>query len=109
MNKVLKFVFLAILVAGSAIAALSDVPMADYIGLAAAFISAAGLCVTTYKKSETKDWKVITSIILIAVGAFGLVFAGVSEDAITKIITAVGGVVLLLFGLITSALFKKES
>lgn len=65
-------------------------------------------CISTYKKSEKKDWKVIVSIVLIACAAFGLAFAGVAEDAITRIISAVGGVVLLIFGLITSYVAEKK-
>lgn len=108
MNKVLKIVFICLVVAGAALAAFTDVPIAEYSGIALAFVSAAMACVTTWNKSEKKDWKVIVSIVLIAVGAFALGFAGVAGDAISKIIAAVGGVVLLIFGIISSIKLEKK-
>lgn len=107
MNKVLKIIFFCLVVAGACLAAFTDVAIAEYTGIAIAFVGAAMACITTYKKSEKKDWKVVVSIILIAVGSFVLGFAGVAGDAISKIIAAVGGVVLLIFGLISS--IKLES
>ena len=96
MKNALKWIFLGLLVAGAVVAALTDIPIAD------------ALCVTTYKKSEKKGWKVIAAIVLIAVGAFGLGFMGVAPDAISKIIAAVGGVVLLLFGIIVGVIQEKK-
>ena len=109
MNKVFKIIFICLLIAGSAVAAISDVPLVEYTGLAVAFLSAALACISIYKKSEKKDWKVIVSIVLIAIGAFALEFVGIGEDAITRIIAAVGGVVLLIFGLITSFATEKKN
>lgn len=108
MNKVLKIIFICLVVAGAALAAFTDVPIAEYSGIALAFVGAAMACVTTWSKSEKKDWKVIVSIVLIAVGAFALGFAGVAGDAISKIIAAVGGVVLLIFGIISSIKLEKK-
>lgn len=107
MNRVLKIVFILMVVAGAALAAFTDVAIAEYTGIAIAFVGAAMACVTTYRKSEKKDWKVILSIVLIAVGSFVLGFAGVAGDAISKIIAAVGGVVLLIFGVIASLKLEK--
>lgn len=107
MNKVLKIIFICLVVLGAALAAFTDVPIAEYSGIALAFVGAALACISTWNKSEKKDWKVIVSIVLIAVGSFALGFAGVAGDAITRIIAAVGGVVLLIFGIITS--LKIES
>ena len=108
MNKVLKIVFICLVVAGAALAAFTDVSIAEYSGIALAFVGAAMACVTTWNKSEKKDWKVIVSIVLFAVGAFALGFAGVTGDAISKIIAAVGGVVLLIFGIISSIKLEKK-
>lgn len=108
MNKVLKIVFICLVVAGAALAAFTDVPIAEYSGIALAFVGAAMACVTTWNKSEKKNWKVIVSIVLIAVGAFALGFTGVAGDAISKIIAAVGGVVLLIFGIISSIKLEKK-
>lgn len=108
MNKVLKIVFVLLVVAGAALASFTDVAIAEYSGIAIAFVGAAMACLNAYKKSEKKDWKVIASIALIAVGAFALGFAGVAGDAISKIIAAVGGVVLLIFGIIASMKLEKK-
>lgn len=107
MNKVLKIIFFCLVVVGAGLAAFTDVPLAEYSGIALAFVGAALACITTYKKSEKKDWKVVVSIVLIAIGSFMLGFAGVAGDAISKIIAAVGGVVLLIFGLISSIKIEK--
>lgn len=106
MNKTWKIIFICLVVAGACLAAFTDVAIAEYCGIAISFVGAALACITTYNKSEKKDWKVVVSIILIAVGAFALGFAGVAGDAISKIIAAVGGVVLLIFGLISSLKLK---
>lgn len=108
MNKVLKIIFICLVVAGACLAAFTDVPIAEYSGIALAFAGAAMACITTWNKSEKKDWKVVVSIILIAVGAFALGFAGVAGDAISKIIAAVGGVVLLIFGIIASIKLENK-
>lgn len=109
MNKVLKIICFCVIVAGAALAAFTDVPLAEYTGIALAFVSAAIACMSVYNKSEKKDWKVVVSIVLIALGAFVLGFAGVAGDAISKIIAAVGGVVLLIFGLIASIKAEKKN
>lgn len=96
-----------LIVGGAFLAAFTDVPIAEFCGLAVACASAGALCFATWNKSEKKDWKVIVSIVLIAVGAFALGFVGVAGDAISKIIAAVGGVVLLIFGII--AAMKAEN
>lgn len=108
MNKVLKILFIVLVVVGAGLAAFTDVPLVEYSGIALAFVGAALACISTYKKSEKKDWKVIVSIILIAVGAFGLGFAGVAGETITTIISAVAGIVLLILGLITSMKLEKK-
>lgn len=108
MNKVLKIICFCLVVAGACLAAFTDVAIAEYTGIAIAFVGAAIACISTYKKSEKKDWKVIVSIVLIAVGSFALGFAGVAGDAISRIIAAVGGVVLLIFGLISSIKIEKD-
>lgn len=102
MNKVFKIFCILMVVVGAALATFTDVAITEYAGIALAFVGAALACMNTYRKSEKKDWKVIVSIILISVGAFILGFAGVAGDNISKIIAAVNGVVLLIFGLITS-------
>lgn len=108
MNKVWKIIFVCMVVAGACFAYFTDVPVLEYSGIAVVFVSAAMACVTTYKKSEKKDWKVVVSIVLIALGSFMLGFAGVAGDAISKLIAAVGGVLLLIFGIVASIKLEKK-
>lgn len=102
MNKTFKIIMICLIVGGALLSAFTDVPLADFCGIAVACASAGALCFATWNKSEKKGWKVIASIVLIAVGSFALGFAGVAGDAISKIIAAVGGVVLLIFGIIST-------
>ena len=100
MNKILKWVFVALIVAGSIVAYFSDIAIVDIIALAVAFGSAGALCSTTINKSEKKDWKTYVSIILVAIGSFGLCFGGVATDMVSKIISAVAGLIALVLGIV---------
>lgn len=51
MNKVLKIIFICLVVAGAALAAFTDVPIAEYSGIALALVGAAMACVTTWNKA----------------------------------------------------------
>lgn len=102
MNKAFKIILICFIVAGAALAMFTDVPLAEFGGLAVACASAGALMYGTWNKSAKKDWKVVVSIVLIAVGSFALGFAGVAGDAISKIIAAVGGVILLIFGILAT-------
>lgn len=108
MNKVLKYVCLALLVAGVVVAHFSDLLVVDISALAVAFVSAGALCASTYKKSEKKDWKVILSIALVAVGAVGLGIAAVSTNTVTTVIAAVAGLLTLLGGIVTSVVLTDK-
>ncbi len=102
MNKTIKIILAVIMVIGSAVAYFTDVPMAEYLGLAVSFGSAGALCASTLEKSKKKDWKMYFSMSCIALSCFGLGFCGVATDAMTKLITAIAGVILLIVGIITS-------
>lgn len=108
MNKVLKIIFVVLVVAGAILAAFSDVPVVEFGGLALAFVGAALACVDVWRKSEKKDWKVIVSIVLVAVGAFGLGLAGVAGETVTTIISAVAGFVALILGIVMSLKIEKK-
>ncbi len=108
MNKAFKIILIVLLVAGVILAAFTDVPELEYSGIALSFVAAALACVQTWRKSEKKDWKVIVSIICIAVAAFGLGFAGVAGETIVKIMAAVFGVVVLIVGVIMSFTTEKK-
>lgn len=102
MNKVLKWIFLALIVVGAVVTCFSDIAIVDIIGLAVSFGSAGALCATTFNKSEKKDWKTYGSIILIALGSFGLGFAGISTDVISQVISAIAGVVIMILGIVVA-------
>ena len=108
MKNIFKYILLVLIVAGTVVAYFSDVEVVEFSALAVAFVSAALSCVSVYKKSEKKDWKVILAIVLIAVGSFGLGLAGVAADNITKLIAAVGGVLLLIFGILAGIKLQKK-
>lgn len=102
MNKILKWVFVALVVAGAIVSCFSDIAVVDIVALAVSFGSAGALCATTFNNSEKKDWKTYVSIILIAVGAFGLGFCGVTTEVISKVISAVAGLIAVILGIITA-------
>lgn len=105
-NKILIIVGAVLVIAGAVTAAFTDVPVADYIGVAVAFVGAAVTCINVYKKSEKKDWKVILAIVLMAAGACLLGVAGVSANTVTEIVTAVVGLIALIAGLFVA--FKQK-
>lgn len=109
MNKTFKIILSCFIVAGAFLAAFTDIPLLEFGGLAVACASAGALMCATWNKSIKKDWKVVVSIAFIAIGSFALGFMGVAGDAISKIIAAVGGVVLLIFGIITAIKIESKN
>lgn len=109
MKKPLFIVLVALLIAGVVVAYISDIPIVDYTALAVAFASAGALCCTTIGKSEKKDWKVYTAVSCIGLSAFMLGFCGVTGDYISKIITGVIGVILLIAGIFAAIKVPKPS
>lgn len=104
--KFFKILGIILILAGSCLCVFTDVPAADYTGIAITFLGAALEIVAAWKKSETKDWKVIVSICLFAVGGLLLGFMGFNESLVSTIITGVIGIVALIAGLFMT--FKKE-
>lgn len=108
MKKPLLFILIALMIVGVVIAYFSDVEVVDYISLAVAFASAGGLCAGTINKSEKKDWKVYTSVACIGLSSFLLGFCGVTGDLISKLITGIVGVILLIAGIISAIMVSKK-
>lgn len=108
MNKTFKIILAALMVIGAVVAYFTDLPMAEYLGLAVSFGSAGALCSGMIAKSEKKDWKLYLSMSCIALSCFGLGFAGVATDTMTKLISAIAGVVLLVIGIITSLKLSEK-
>lgn len=107
MKKPLFIILICLLIAGVVVAYFSDIEIVDYISLAVAFVSAGAICATTVAKSSKKDWKVYTAVPTIALSCFLLGFCGVAADTVTKIITGVAGVLVLIVGIITAAMASK--
>ena len=63
-------------------------------------IALALICVNTWKKSEKKNGITAMSIAFTVAGVFFLVFASVSEQAITSLVTAIIGLVGIIAGII---------
>lgn len=109
MKKRFLIVFVVLMIAGAIVSAFSDVPEVDAVGLAVTFGSAGALCATTINKSEKKDWKTYVSLILLAIGCFGLGFLGVATDIMSAAISGIAGIIAIILGIITSPLFKQKS
>ena len=107
-KRVLLIIGLIVLIAGVIISNFAKFPLADVLGYA---ITGAGLAVAgMYEKRDpaVKTWVVWLSIILVGLGAFVLGFAGVAEDTVKTIITAVFGLVVIIAGLIVPVVIPKN-
>lgn len=107
-NKIMVIIGLVLVVGGAVFSAFSDVPVAEFIGLAVAAAGTGLACVGVYQKSEKKDWKVIVAMVLIVAGAFLLGLAGISTSLVTELLTAVFGIIALIVGIITAINIKKN-
>ena len=108
MKSFAKILGIVCLIGGSALAAFTAIPIADYIGIGVAALGLALLIGSTWKKAEKKTWKEIVAIILFAVAGFLCGFAGIADTVFTQVATAIFGIVSLVAGLIVSAIKKKD-
>lgn len=107
MKNIFIYIGLALVVAGAAIGALTGIPAAQWIELAACAVGLATCIISIVKKDEKKDWKLWVALAAVSVGTILLVWAGISDSIIQSVITAVIGLVVLVTGLLP-VLFKKE-
>lgn len=108
MKNFIKILGLVLVIAGSAFAAFTTIPVADYISIAVAALGLALLIVSTLKKAEKKSWKEYVAVALFAIGGLCCGFAGFAESTVTQLITAVAGVVALIIGLISTFISKEK-
>lgn len=108
MKNVAKIFGLMLLIFGSVLSVFTDVPVADYTGIALDAVGLAVLIFTTWGKSEEKSWKVAVSIAAFTVGGFLCGIVGFAENTISQIILAITGIVVLILGLITTIPFKPK-
>lgn len=106
-NNVWLWVGLAALVIGSALACFTDI-VNDIPALAVAAFGLGAIIVSTWNKSEKKDWKVIVSIVCVAIGGFCCAFAALSQEVMVQVVTAVIALVSLIVGILIPALSKKK-
>ena len=108
MKNVFLWLGVALIVAATIIAQFTGVGTAVWIKLAGFTIGLASCIIDIVSKTEKKGWKLYLSIIGIVVGVALLAFAGVSEDKIKALITAIVGVVVIIAGLLPVQLKKTE-
>lgn len=107
MKNIFIYIGLALVVAGAAIGALTGIPAAQWIELAACAVGLATCIISIVKKYEKRDWKLWVALAAVSVGTILLVWAGISDSIIQSVITAVIALVVLVTGLLP-VLFKKE-
>ena len=67
------------------------------------------MCIASIlKKSDKKDWKVYVAIIGIVIGVMLLIWAGIAQDLVVSIITAVFGLMVLITSLLPVMLKSKN-
>ena len=108
MKNIFKILGLVLIIAGSALAYFTTIPVAEYTGIAVAALGLALAIVGVLKKTEKVTWKEYVAIVLFAVGGLLCGFAGFTEALVTQVITAVFGVVALIAGLIVSLVKAKK-
>ena len=107
MKNIFIYIGLALVVAGAAVGALTGIPAAQWIELAACAVGLATCVISIVKKDEKRDWKLWVALAAVSVGTILLVWAGISDSIIQSVITAVIALVVLVTGLLP-VLFKKE-
>lgn len=107
MKNIFIYIGLALVVAGAAVGALTGIPAAQWIELAACAVGLATCIISIVKKDEKRDWKLWVALAAVSVGTILLVWAGISDSIIQSVITAVIALVVLVTGLLP-VLFKKE-
>lgn len=109
-NKLFLILCIAVIVIGSAISYFAKIPEAQLLGFAVTMFGAGLLVANMWKerKPEVKSWLVILALALVGVGAFVAGITGVlSADQVKTIIGYTLALVLLIAGLITSAIANK--
>lgn len=109
MKNIFIYVGLALIIAGAVIGNFTGIAAANWIELAGFAFGLASCITGIVSKAEKKDWKLYMSLFAISVGTILLVWAGITQETITSLITAVIGLVILVTGLLPVLLIKKKS
>lgn len=108
MKNILIWLGVVFVIASTAIGQFTGIEAAAWIELAGWTVGLACCIVGIISKAEKKDWKLYVSIIGIVVGVGLLAFAGVSEDKIKTLITAVIGIVVLIVSIVPALIIKND-
>lgn len=98
-----------LIVAGAVVAYFSNIASVDVTALAVSFGSAGVLCSSMFNKQEKKNWLFYIAVVLIALGSFGICFAGASVEILPKIIEAIVGFIALILGIIGFVYSSKKT
>ena len=111
-NKLFLILCIAVIVLGSVISYFAKIPEVQLLGFATTMFGA-GLLVSNMwkeKKPEVKSWLFILALALVGIGAFVAGITGVlSAEQVKTIIGYTLALVLLVAGLITSAIANKTA
>ena len=113
MNKKTIFTIIAIvaLIVGIGLGVTTDIAN-DLPAIALTAFGLGGLVIQTYNKSEKKGAATLASIILMVICGLAAAFAEMSQDNLSKLISAVVAVVTLIVAIlipvISKAINKKE-
>jgi len=109
MKNILIWLGVAFVVAGTAIGQFTGIEAAAWIELVGWAVGLACCIIGIVSKAEKKDWKLYASIAGIVVGVSLLAFAGVTEDKIKTLVTAIIGLVALIASVIPAFVIKKDT
>lgn len=108
-KKIWNIVCVVLIVVGAVTAYFSNIAWVDVTALAVSFGSAGVLCASMFNKQEKKNWLFYLSTVLIAVGSFGVCFAGASVEILPKIIESIAGFIALIAGIIGFVFAEKKA
>ena len=108
MKNIFVWIGVAFIAFATLFGQLTGIGVAVWLELAGYSIGLACCILGIISKAEKRDWKLYVAIIGIVVGSALLVFAGVSEDKIKTLISAIFGLVVLVASMIPILLGKKE-
>lgn len=95
-----------LIIIGSGFACFTDI-LSDIPALAIAAFGLGALIVSTWQKSEKKNWLTIVAIVCICIGGFCCAIAALSQDTMTKLIAAVVALVMLVSSILVPILVDK--
>ena len=110
-KRILLIIGLIVMIVGVIVSNSAKFPLSDVLGSAVTMFGAGLAVASMYEKRDpsVKTWVVWLGIILVGLGAFILGFAGVAEDTVKTIITAVFGLVVIIVGLIVPVVVPKKA